>query len=419
MLRKIKGNYVFTFSALVFVFMLYKHCTVQLGVADDVWFLNIAQNKNLIVYLVERYHGWTSRLIIEAIMLVLLRLPSVVWMILDSLMFVLSFYSMIKILNGQKSLRINLVLFALFITFPFSFFGSAGWYATTLNYAWPLGFGLYALSYIEPLLNGGKMGSIKKIFLIISLVIATNQEQMCALILGFYFLSVCYYYYKYKRINVSLISVLLFSTIILLFHATCPGNANRSVQEIATFYPSYENFTIIDKLVLGVLSTFSYILIYDEIIVLAFVVIMLFKAFQSKKIQVIIVSLIPFFSYIYGCYSVRWNLDGFVNGIVSRFAGPSDYLVYDLNTFLYIFIILVEIACILFVLYNVLRFETFIYITIVLLAALASRVILGFSATIFASLSRTFVNMFMLFILADVILLFDIKPQLSIDKEEK
>lgn len=129
----------------------------------------------------------------------------------------------------------------------------------------------------------GKIKSLKKSFLIISLVISTNQEQMCALIFGFYFLSVCYHYYKYKRINVSLISVLLFSTIVLLFHATCPGNANRSVQEIATFYPSYENFTIIDKLVLGVLSTFSYILIYDEIIVLTFVVIMLFKAFQSKK----------------------------------------------------------------------------------------------------------------------------------------
>ena len=178
MLKRIKGNYVFIFSIFVFILMVYKHCIVQLGVADDVWFLDIAQNRDLIDYLFERYFSWTSRLIIETILLVLLRLPSIIWIVLDSLMFVLSYYSMIKILNSQKSLRINLVLFILFITFPFSFFGSAGWYATTLNYVWPLGFGLYSLSYIQPLYNEEKMNILAKVLLILSLVISTNQEQM-------------------------------------------------------------------------------------------------------------------------------------------------------------------------------------------------------------------------------------------------
>lgn len=419
MLKRIKENYVFTFSILVFILMIYKHCTVQLGVADDVWFLNIAENRDLIGYLFERYYSWTSRLIIETILLFLLRLPSVIWIVLDSLMFVLSYYSMIKILNGKKSLRINLVLFILFITFPFSFFGSAGWYATTVNYVWPLGFGLYSLSYIQPLFNGEKMNNLTKILLSLSLVISTNQEQMCALVFGFYFVSGCYCFYKYKKVNVSLISILFFSALVLLFHATCPGNASRSIQEIATFYPSYNNFSIIDKLTLGVLSTFSYILIYKEIIVLAFLIILLFKSFKSKKIHVVLISLIPFLSYVYGYYCVQWNQDGFVNGVVSRFANSPEFVPYDLFTLIYILIILFEIACICFVMYNVLEFKTFIYIIIVLLAALASRVILGFSATIFASLSRTFINMFMLFILADVILLFDVKPQLGIDKEEK
>ena len=216
-----------------------------------------------------------------------------------------------------------------------------------------------------------------------------------------------------------LISILFFSALVLLFHATCPGNASRLIQEIATFYPSYKNFSVIDKLTLGVLSTFSYILIYKEIIVLAFLIIMLFKSIKSKKIHIILISLIPFLSYVYGYYCIQWNLDGFVNGIVSRFANSPEFIPYDIYTFIYVLIILLEVACICFVMYNVLEFKNFIYVIIVLLAAFASRVILGFSATIFASQSRTFINMFMLFIIADVILLFNIKPELIGDKEEK
>lgn len=100
MLEKLKRNYVLIFSLIVFLIMLIKHLNVELGTGDDIWFLDIAQKTNLIEYLTMRYSTWTSRLIIEAIMLILLQLPSLVWIVLDSLIFVLVYYAIIKILNG-------------------------------------------------------------------------------------------------------------------------------------------------------------------------------------------------------------------------------------------------------------------------------------------------------------------------------
>ena len=91
MLEKLKRNYVLIFSLIVFLVMLIKHLNVELGTGDDIWFLDIAQKTNLIEYLAMRYSTWTSRLIIEAIMLTLLQLPSVVWIVLDSLIFVLAY----------------------------------------------------------------------------------------------------------------------------------------------------------------------------------------------------------------------------------------------------------------------------------------------------------------------------------------
>lgn len=189
MLEKLKRNYVLIFSLIVFLIMLIKHLNVELGTGDDIWFLDIAQKTNLIEYLTMRYSTWTSRLIIEAIMLILLQLPSLVWIVLDSLIFVLVYYAIIKILNGKDKLWINVVAIIMFLSFSFNYFGSAGWYATTINYAWPLAFGLYALSFIPSFCVSKEIRKIDYFLLGFSLFLSTNQEQMCALIFGFYFVS--------------------------------------------------------------------------------------------------------------------------------------------------------------------------------------------------------------------------------------
>ena len=81
-------NHIWVIYLILFVFMVVRHASVKLGVADDVWFLE--QSKmGLINYTQMRIQTWTSRNIIELVMLVLLNINKWAWIILDSGMFVL------------------------------------------------------------------------------------------------------------------------------------------------------------------------------------------------------------------------------------------------------------------------------------------------------------------------------------------
>ena len=82
-------------------FMVVRHASVKLGVADDIWFLE--QSKmGLINYTQMRIQTWTSRNIIELVMLFLLNINKWVWIILDSGMFVLVLHSLRRIICPTK-----------------------------------------------------------------------------------------------------------------------------------------------------------------------------------------------------------------------------------------------------------------------------------------------------------------------------
>lgn len=121
-------NHIWVIYLILFVFMVVRHASVKLGEADDVWFLE--QSKmGLIKYTQMRIQTWTSRNIIELVMLVLLNINKWVWIILDSGMFVLILHSLRKIVCSTKENDWLITLFLMFIImlFPFGTFGVAGW----------------------------------------------------------------------------------------------------------------------------------------------------------------------------------------------------------------------------------------------------------------------------------------------------
>ena len=63
-------NHIWVFYLILFVFMVIRHASVKLGVADDVWFLE--QSKmGFIKYTQKRIQTWTRRNIFELVMLVI------------------------------------------------------------------------------------------------------------------------------------------------------------------------------------------------------------------------------------------------------------------------------------------------------------------------------------------------------------
>lgn len=73
---------------LLFILIFVLHFKAK-NIGDDVYFANVLNSQNLISYLNRRYFYWSSRLIIDTLLVIFNgMLPRFVWMISDSLLYV-------------------------------------------------------------------------------------------------------------------------------------------------------------------------------------------------------------------------------------------------------------------------------------------------------------------------------------------
>ena len=393
----------------LFLFMIFKHMSVQLDTGDDMWFYT--QSKmGILDFTKMRIETWTSRNIIEIFMLVMLNLNKWVWIIIDSAMFVLILHSIRKIVYVRRnnSLYLTILIVILLLLFPFEILKQAGWYATTMNYIWPLAFGLYGLSFITRILTKEKIRVIQKIIVLITTIYAINQEQMCALFIGFYGIFIIYCLIQKISIPLFVYIILALSLSMFAYHILCPGNANRKIVETTQYYPSFIEFSIIDKLFLGIITTISigfinpvyfiyfwnaavlYLLvkhkgqIYDIITVTVFTVINLFISVSDKFNSHIVFK---------QCFS-----------LFEKYLANIKYIDFQqISMYLVIIYFGIFVMVNLYLVYKYFGKKIFLIIAILFMASFCARIILGFSASIFVSGMRTFINSYFLIIIAGLV----------------
>ena len=97
---------------------------------DDVWFAIINEEKSLFTFIFERYQIWTSRIIIETILVLFAKyLPIFIYKICNLGMFYLLVYSISKLISTNKSenMRETNIYISIFIfLIPFSLYFEAG-----------------------------------------------------------------------------------------------------------------------------------------------------------------------------------------------------------------------------------------------------------------------------------------------------
>ena len=76
-----------------------------------------------------------------------------------------------------------------------------GWYATTLNYLWPMAMFFYSMTLFKDIVNNDKVLMKKKVCGLLAIIFASNQEQVAALMFGYFVLSMAVYMWKYKKVN--------------------------------------------------------------------------------------------------------------------------------------------------------------------------------------------------------------------------
>ena len=391
---------------ILFCFMIYRHINIPLGVGDDIWFLEKSK-MDLFDYTLWRIETWTSRNIIEFVMLIMLNLSKWVWITLDSIMFVLILHSIRKIVcfKKNKDFLITILIALVIVCFPFNLFSEAGWYATTLNYVWPLAFGLYSLSYLMRIFVNEKVNIFQKIIMIIGLIYAINQEQMCALIFGFYTLFIVYNLINHHNIPKFVYVVVACTIVMLVYHAFCPGNAIRKVSETAAYYSEFKYFSVIDKLFLGVLTTISIVMINPFYIVfiwsLGLIYVIYFNSKNIKQYAMVILMTITMYIISISDKFLQYGTMSKIYNIFSTYLQPVKFIDYkDINIYLMMLYFCTIIIISLYIIKSNLGFKLFVIESIILAAAFCSRIILGFSASIFMSGSRTFVNSYFLIFIA-------------------
>ena len=392
-----------TYSILIII--LHVHMNIR---GDDEFFLQASQQITLIELNIFRYNFWTSRIIIETIIVLLVSCGNILWKILNIGMFTLLPYSINKLFNDNNNLKLKWLICMVTLLIPINCYGDAGWIATSVNYMWILVFGILACIPIKKNLENIELTVWERIVSTISIIIASNHEQMVAILAIFYGMTLLYNIKKKNKNN----WIILYMLIILLgivFIFTCPGNNVRSIIETKLRFPTYKDLNFIDKIQLGITSMMRYIVFDNNLSFIAMSLIIMVAVFITNKSKIFrLISMMPFIASIIPLNSITNILPGklmILKEAINKF--NTQTLVSNLftNNNMFMFYIIFIYYIIIFIsiiisLYAIFKKTDKSIITIILFGVgLISRVILGFSPTVYASVERISLFLYASFII--------------------
>lgn len=376
------------------IYAIYLQFNMNLSIGDDLYFSNL-QNENLLNLLVSRYNEWTSRFLIEGIMIGILSYVPILWRIITFSSFIIIYFVLENYFNDKKNLFISWTIAICIILIPFSLMSSAGWGATTMNYWWPLTAVLIAFLPIVNLLKNKTYNKWNLIFQIPLLIYACNQEQVALLSCGFLIVFIIYYFINKKKIPKMFWIYLLISLISLIFILVCPGNNARYITELERWFPDFTTLNIFEKSLLSLNNTFELIIgqcSYLYILLFIFVGYLNYKNKNKLNVFLCVILLI-------GLYLIPKFPVYYLNSTYALYFEMNNNLLplINLESKWYILSILVSFVYLLSTLFLLFKLPSkkeekhyinYLY-CIIFMAGFLSRFVIGFSPTIFASNLRT------------------------------
>lgn len=385
----LKKYYMFM---ILFIFVL-AYFMLTKKANDDLDCIKDLVGRSLKDYLIYRYNNWSSRLIIDGMMIMLCKnVKYKVFCVLNAATYVVMTIIISKIFNKEQNKNINIFLCFLVLLYPLSHLGSAGYIATSINYLLPLTCLFYSMYVVLQIINNKKFSKISYIIAIITTLIACNMEQTCITFVALLFFIEIFLIIKKKDKKKNWYIIVLFAIAIieLIFIAKCPGNSVRYNSEIKARYNNYANYGLKEKIYLGIIPTASEIL-NQKIIFTVFALLLMIYTFGKSKNKILrTLSVIDFsFFLLMGTFSnltktIYQNSSKFFEIINSQDIYGNSIALPNL---ICLAIILFVSLSLIYLLYEV--FDHKLEYPLILIVGFASRIMMGFSPTIFASCSRT------------------------------
>lgn len=380
---------------------------------DDLVYVKVWAEKPLDVFLKDRYDWWSSRVVIEAVMMCLVAAPSYLWRILNIMMVLLLVWITGDLFGGRKKLQAQLLFFGMMWLVPMISLCSAGWITTTVNYLWCLVLGFIAMRPIKHWLQRESCAKWEYVICPLCILYAANMEQMGAILLGVYLVFGIYLLAEQKRISPFYVIQLVLIVLSLYFILVSPGNYNRNNQEIERYFPEFANMTFGQKIFMGFLENTQYYIAGGNdrgCFVFAALAGVLFLCYIAngglmtktekplgKMIKILIAGyslfvniccscLFPFLLNVVNISRAR-NFFGVLSG--NRYIPGQSYY-SDSLIMLQVMVYLLVIICVVLTIYMLHgRTKETLLQLLILAAGFTSRVIMGFSPTVYASGDRT------------------------------
>lgn len=365
---------------------------------DDEFFIEKATNNSVFKFVTERYSEWTSRVIIEYVLCTVLKTSKYLWILIQSFMMAVIGYSISEIFIKEEKNDNNLMLLYMILLYPLNIMASAGWAATSVNYVWPLSMCLYSLIPLKKAWYKEKIKPYEFILYSLALIFAGNQEQTVAILTGTYILFTILMIIRDRKIHPYIIIQDLIIIACLVFVLTCPGNYMRNQTEISRHFKDLGTLNFLDKISLGLTSTIAMLSGEGNLIYTLFTFLIVVYIFLNHKEKIYrVVSLVPFLSAIlvrllmYTSYIFFPYFGAFQKMLVEETvminAATCNNLVYTLPLIL----AFANIICIILSLLVIFKNLKNNIAVLIFLIGLASRLIIGFSPTIWISGERTMI----------------------------
>lgn len=392
--KNLKENLPFIVVALVAVLW---HAILSLSVGDDmVYFKTLLDGRSIWQILVHRYQTWSSRLGIEFVLIPLVH-ATILWRVLDTLVFASIPVLFDRLLEADLGLRRWIAGFTLL--YPFSDMMSAGWISTTTNYLWPLWCVLFLCLQLKKMADGQRLHWYEIAGGIAACAYAASQEQVAALLLMIFAMAVVYQcrrkHFRNPYLYVLLaIDIIWFAVIVL-----CPGNGVRRGQEIAGRMPEFADFSFGEKLYMGLVNTERiFIADLDHIFLMTSLILAGMVYLKTRDYKKTLGAGVPMLVLL-GQAVIRTSHIRFAN----IFVVPEQTTSWNFRAPATYFPILFLILCaggMLYALYQLMQtdMEQYIYTVLLLATGLATCVVMGFSPTIYASVNRPYIYFYFILI---------------------
>ncbi len=233
-------------------------------------------------------HLWSSRILVNPPIFIMLHLDYHVWILCDVLMLYLIFRGIMYLLHITDTE--NLTLFVLvMLLYPLDASINYGNIVMSITYIWPAAAAVWSLAFIRMHREGQRARWYHCILFVLFNIYASNKEELSVTLFLIFFAYAVYSVVKKSISHLAIVQAAV-SLASIFFHMFYTGNHLR-FEELSEGIP----YTIIDKAEIGITSTFFGLLCRFDFITFVFFVLMAICIWQkhAKRVLRFATTLLP------------------------------------------------------------------------------------------------------------------------------